>query len=61
MHQTVPDEMDGRVLEEVFDPDFLTAHPVVKGPVEGFLLDRLPPSKLSPEEKERLKALPYLQ
>jgi predicted AlkP superfamily phosphohydrolase/phosphomutase len=61
MAQTVPDEMDGRVLEEVLRPEFLAGNPVRRERVEGFLLDRLPPSKLSPEEKERLQALPYLQ
>ena len=61
MAELVPDEMDGRVLEEVIAPDFLSEHPLRVGPVEGFLLDPLPPSKLTPEEREKLYALPYLQ
>ncbi|HET9233873.1 MAG TPA: alkaline phosphatase family protein, partial [Candidatus Eisenbacteria bacterium] len=61
MAEMVPEDMDGRVLEEVITPDFLSQHPVRVGPVEGFLLDALPPSKLTPEEREKLKALPYLQ
>ena len=42
MAEIVPDEMDGRVLEEVIAPDFLSQNPVRVGPVEGFLLDALP-------------------
>ena len=61
MQQIIPDDMDGRVLQEAITPEFLTQHPPQTGHVEGFLLDRLPPSKLTPEEREKLKALPYLQ
>jgi predicted AlkP superfamily phosphohydrolase/phosphomutase len=61
MQQIIPEEMDGRVLDEAILPDFLKQHPPQKGHVEGFLLDRLPPSTLTPEEREKLKALPYLQ
>jgi hypothetical protein len=61
MQQMIPDDMDGRVLQEVIAPEFLKQHPPKIGHVEGFLLDRLPPSKLTPEEREKLKALPYLQ
>jgi predicted AlkP superfamily phosphohydrolase/phosphomutase len=60
MNQIIPDLMDGRVLEEAVCPEFLAAHPPRTEPVEGFLLDRLPPSKLSPEEREKMKALPYI-
>ena len=28
MGQPVPDDMDGRVLEELFDPEFLARHPI---------------------------------
>ena len=61
MQQIIPDDMDGRVLQEAITQEFLTQHPPQTGHVEGFLLDRLPPSKLTPEEREKLKALPYLQ
>jgi predicted AlkP superfamily phosphohydrolase/phosphomutase len=61
MQQTVPDAMDGRVLTETITPEFLAAHPVDIREVEGFLLDRLPPSELSPEDLEKFRALPYLQ
>jgi predicted AlkP superfamily phosphohydrolase/phosphomutase len=61
MQEIIPDEMDGHVLGEVIAPDFLKQHPPRIQRVEGFLLDRLPPSTLTPEERERLKALPYLQ
>ncbi len=30
--QPIPAEMDGRVLEEVFDPEALAAHPVAYDP-----------------------------
>ena len=61
MQQIIPEEMDGRVLTEVIASDFLKQHPPQTGHVEGFLLDRVPPSKLTPEEREKMKALPYLQ
>lgn len=60
MGQVIPKEMDGRVLKEVIRPDFLAKHPPRIEEVEGFLLDRLPPSTLTPEERERMKALPYI-
>jgi hypothetical protein len=58
--ETVPDQMDGRALTEVLTPGFLAAHPVRVGPVEGFLFDR-EERELTPEEKEKLRALPYIQ
>jgi predicted AlkP superfamily phosphohydrolase/phosphomutase len=61
MEQPVPDAMDGRVLTEAITPGFLAAHPVAIQEVEGFLLDRLPPTEISPEDLEKYKALPYLQ
>lgn len=60
MGEVIPKEMDGRVLDEVIRPDFLAKHPPRIEDVEGFLLDRLPPSTLTPEERERMKALPYI-
>ncbi len=61
MNQTIPDAMDGRVMNEVIDSGFLKQHPPKVKPVEGFLFDRAAPVKLSPEDKERMRALPYLQ
>jgi hypothetical protein len=61
MGQVVPDAMDGRVWTEVMQPQFLKKHPVAVKPVPGFLLDRAPVQHLTPEQKERLRALPYIQ
>ncbi len=61
MRQPIPDDVDGRVLTEAMDPDFLAAHPPSVEPVEGFLLDRPPPSTLTDQEREALKAIPYIQ
>ncbi len=61
MGQVVPDAMDGRVWTEVMKPDFLNKHPVSRKSVPGFLLDRAPAQVLTPEQKERLRALPYIQ
>jgi len=58
--EIIPGEMDGRVLEETFDPEFLRLNPPRIGEVEGFLLDRAPPSELSPEDREKYKAIPYI-
>jgi predicted AlkP superfamily phosphohydrolase/phosphomutase len=61
MDEVIPDEMDGRPLDEVFCSRFLAEHPARIEPVEGFLLDWLPSPELSEEERERLRALPYIQ
>lgn len=61
MNQPIPDDMDGRVLEEVVCAEFLSAYPPRIEPVEGFLLDRAPPSNLSDADREKMKALPYIQ
>jgi predicted AlkP superfamily phosphohydrolase/phosphomutase len=61
MEQVVPDAMDGRVLSEALDAEWLAAHPPRVEPVEGFLLERDAPTELSPEEIERLRAVPYIQ
>jgi len=61
MNEIVPDAVDGRVLTEAISPGFLDRHPIRIEPVEGFLLDPLPVAPLSEEERERMKALPYLQ
>lgn len=61
MQETIPKAMDGRILTEAVSPEFLAAHPADVEEVEGFLLDRVPDSELSPEELEKFRALPYLQ
>lgn len=61
MREVIPQEMDGRPLEEAVCPGFLTENPPRIEPVEGFLLDRLPAPVLTEEERERLRALPYIQ
>jgi len=58
--ETIPDQMDGRVLSEALQPGFLTVHPPRIGHVEGFLFDR-EERQLTPEEREKLRALPYIQ
>ncbi len=61
MSQPIPDDMDGRFLKEGFTKDFLAAHPARIEEVPGFLLDRPEPSKLTDEERQQLKAIPYIQ
>ncbi len=58
--EMIPDQMDGRVWEEMFRPEFLESTPLRRGPVPGFLLDRSLTPELTPEQKARLQALPYL-
>jgi predicted AlkP superfamily phosphohydrolase/phosphomutase len=60
----VPEDMDGKVLESIFQPDFLAAHPVRAGAASGTSgSDR--PSGYTDEEsakvEERLQALGYLE
>ncbi len=60
----VPEDMDGHVLEEIFKPEFLAAHPVRSGAASGTSGgDR--PSGYTDEEsakvEERLQALGYLE
>ena len=61
MRQPIPDDVDGRVLTEAIDPEFLPRIRPSVEPVEGFLLDRPPPSTLTDQEREALKAIPYIQ
>ncbi len=61
--QPVPENLDGRVLEDIFHPDFLAAHPaVVAGAQE--VVTRTGENVYSAEEEEairsRLEALGYL-
>lgn len=60
----VPEDMDGHVLEDIFKPEFLAAHPLRSGAASGTSgSDR--PSGYTDEEsakvEERLQALGYLE
>lgn len=57
--EMLPDQLDGRVLEEVLTEQQLLDYPVVIGEVPGFLLDR-PVREPTEEERESMKAIPYL-
>ena len=63
MGQPVPEDMDGRVLEELFEPAFIAANPVQVGGSEG--LKGGQGAQYSDEEaaivEERLKALGYIE
>jgi hypothetical protein len=63
MGQPVPEDMDGRVLEELFEPAFIVANRVEVGGSEG--LDGGQGTQYSDEEaaivEERLKALGYIE
>jgi predicted AlkP superfamily phosphohydrolase/phosphomutase len=63
MGQRVPEDMDGRVLEELFEPAFIAANPIQLGASEG--LDAGQGAQYSDEEaaivEERLKALGYIE
>jgi predicted AlkP superfamily phosphohydrolase/phosphomutase len=61
---SVPEDMDGKVLADVFRPEFLAAHPVQTGAASGTSW-RDPGSGYTEEEsskvEERLQALGYLE
>ena len=63
MGQPVPEDMDGRVLEELFEPAFIAGHPVQVGGSED--LKGGHGAQYSDEEsaivEERLKALGYIE
>jgi predicted AlkP superfamily phosphohydrolase/phosphomutase len=63
MGQPVPADMDGRVLEELFEPAFIAANPIQVGISEGS--DGGQGAQYSAEEaaivEERLKALGYIE
>ncbi len=63
MNQPVPDDMDGRVLEEVFEPSFMAQHPVRKS--KGDDSDSGQATEYSAEEsaivEQRLKDLGYIE
>ena len=59
--EPLPDAMDGRVLEEAVTSGYWDPCAIRIEHVEGFMLDRLPPSTLTPEERERQRAVPYIQ
>ena len=62
--QQVPDDMDGRVLEEMLDADFVSAHPVRMRPAGDGAADGPAQRDYSDEEEaevlERLRDLGYL-
>ena len=67
MGQKTPAGMDGRVLTDLFTPEFLAAHPVaVEGAAESShaAAEAAPATPYSEEEaaqvEERLKALGYI-
>lgn len=61
---SVPEDMDGKVLAEIFRPEFLTTHPVRTGAASGNSWQD-PDSGYTAEEtskvEERLQALGYLE
>jgi hypothetical protein len=63
MGQPVPEDMDGRVLEELFEPAFIEANRVQVGGSAG--LDAEQGAQYSDEEaaivEERLKGLGYIE
>lgn len=63
MGQPVPDDMDGRVLEELFEPSFMAEHPVRKGGADDS--DTGGATEYSAEEtaivEQRLKDLGYIE
>jgi predicted AlkP superfamily phosphohydrolase/phosphomutase len=63
MGQPVPEDMDGRLLEELFEPAFIAGNPVHVGGSEG--LGGGQGAQYSDEEaaivEERLKALGYME
>ncbi|MBA3832242.1 MAG: alkaline phosphatase family protein [Chthoniobacterales bacterium] len=60
----VPEDMDGRVLVEAFQPDFLAAHPVKAGAASGTSANDRSSGYTDEESakvEERLQALGYLE
>lgn len=60
----VPEDMDGHVLEDVFQPEFLAAHPVRSGAASGVSAGDRPGGYTAEESakvEERLQALGYLE
>jgi hypothetical protein len=61
--QPVPEDMDGRVLEELFEPAFITRNPIQVRATE--LSDGGQSAQYTEEEaavvEERLKALGYIE
>ena len=60
----VPEDMDGRVLEGLFTPEYLEAHPIQRGPAVGGGERPAGPSPYSEDEMEQiaenLRGLGYL-
>ena len=59
----VPADMDGRVLTDLFEPDFVAGHPVVRGAATGSVTADAA-AELSAEDEEalaeRLRGLGYI-
>lgn len=64
LNQPIPEDMDGRVLEEIFTAEFQAAHPVTKRAAEATLVKELEQRIYSEEEtkeiEERLRGLGYM-
>lgn len=60
MKQPVPGDMDGRVLTAVFDPEWLKRNPPRYSEGSQILTDR-PERQRTAEEKEQLRAVPYIK
>ena len=61
---SVPEDMDGIVLENAFRPEFLTEHPVRSGAASGTSQGNRPSGYTDEESakvEERLQALGYLE
>jgi len=66
MDYPVADDLEGDIILDILDEDWLDSHPVKKVPAYSYLSNRLPPnvpftSELNKYIKKRLKALGYLQ
>jgi predicted AlkP superfamily phosphohydrolase/phosphomutase len=63
--QPVPRDMDGKVLSDLFEPEYLQSHPIVYDDEKEYLQMPTPGGDYSEEEaaqvEERLKALGYIE
>jgi hypothetical protein len=60
MGEAVPDDMDGKVLEGLFPEGALTSRPPRMRKGTG-VAEPEKSKKLTPEEEEKLKAIPYIK
>ena len=65
MGQSIPEDMDGKVLNELLDPGYVVSHPIRYEKTEQQGTDSTAQGKYSAEEaaqvEERLKALGYIE